>query len=378
MEIEIIGLTTDSRTNTPVAYGQMKIADYLELVGDDFDKFAIQRRREKHRNYGRMKEDIIKGALLPPITLAVDPERANDLLPLFNKKDLSALAKAIVEIGQVSILDGLQRTYILKDLERAGEIFKENQKLLLEFWIEANIQNLIYRIIVLNAGQKPMSMRHQIEVLFSTFKNTLTKEIPDLELFEEKDGGRRTRPRKYAFDRVVTAYQSFLSKSPEIQKENLVAQRLMEEDVLSESEESLTEKFNNFKKYLGIYAQLDDEICRVYDGSQEAPAPNGLAWFGNDNVMNSFFAAIADFGSSDDRFARIDRALEALKDTLRNSEVGFDALGLGISQSIIAGTPSRKVNVGFATRKLLTAVFKEYFREEGEKALSEFWTTEAG
>lgn len=377
MEINIIGTTEDSRTNTSVAYGQMSILDYLELVGEDFDRFAIQRRKEKHRAYLRMKNDIIKGALLPPITLAINPERANELLPYFKNADLSGLAKKIVEIGQVSILDGLQRTYILKDLQNEGVEFKEEQKLLIEFWAEEKLQNLIYRIIVLNAGQKPMSMRHQIEVLFSTFRSTIEGGIPNLELFEEREGARRTRPRKYAFDRIVTAYQSFLSKSPEIQKENVVAQRLVDEEILSDSEEGLTEKLSNFQKYLSIYAQLDDEICRVYDGTQGAPIPTGLSWFGSDNVMNAFFAAISDFGSSEERYKRIDKALIALEKVLKDSNNTDDPLGLAVFHEVTNAIPVRKVNIGFGTRKLLNSVFKEYFRDEGGKPMAELWAAES-
>lgn len=59
MNINILGTPQeDIRTSTPVIYAQMKITDYLELVGNNFDKFSIQRRREKHPAYSRMKDDI--------------------------------------------------------------------------------------------------------------------------------------------------------------------------------------------------------------------------------------------------------------------------------------------------------------------------------
>jgi hypothetical protein len=168
-----------------------------------------------------------------------------------------------------------------------------------------------------------------------------------------------------------------LSKSPEIQKENVVAQRLMDEEILSDSEEGLTEKLNNFQKYLKIYAELDDELCRVYDGSQGNSVPTGLSWFGNDNVMNSFFAAIADFGSTEQRTERIDKSLVALLKMLKEANNTQDPLGLASFYKITNAIPVRKVNVGFGTRKLLTSAFKEYFREEGEKPLSELWAIEA-
>lgn len=377
MKLDIIGKGKDIRTNTNVLYAQISIDDYLELIGKDFNNFSIQRRREKHKAYIRLKNDIIDGALLPTITLAVHPDKVNDLIQYVEDCNNKKLSDALAKPGIVNILDGLQRTYILQDIKDSGISFKEGQQLHLEFWLEPCINNLIYRIIVLNAGQKPMSMRHQIEVLFSTFKNMLENEIDDLELFSEVDGSRRTKSRKYSFERIVTAYQSYLSKSPEAQKDNIIAQKLVEEDILSESEEQLTEKYNLFKKYLNKYAEIDDQICSVYDGSLGQGALTGTSWFGSENVMNSFFAAIADFGSNSARIERIDQALESLINNLSQSSAGKDPIGLQVLQKVTEGFNVRKVNVGFATRKLLNVCFKEFFRDEGNTPLEEIWVSEA-
>ena len=43
--LEIIGYTTDFRTNTNILYAQIKINEYLDLVGKDFDRFEIQRKK---------------------------------------------------------------------------------------------------------------------------------------------------------------------------------------------------------------------------------------------------------------------------------------------------------------------------------------------
>jgi hypothetical protein len=379
VEIKILGDSTDLRTNTPVIYAQMTIAGYLELVGDKFNVFAIQRRREKHKAYGRMKTDIINGALLPAITLAVKPELVPNLLPLYQSGDRIALATALGATGSVDILDGLQRTYILKDLSTEGVQFKENQNVLLEFWLESNYKHLIYRIIVLNAGQKPMSMRHQLEVLFSIFKTTLEQEVTGLDLIDETSTARRTRARKYALDRIVTSYHSFLAKSPEVKKENVVAQQLVEENILSEGEDRLSAQFDEFKGFLKLYADLDDQICRVYDGSapEELPVPTGTNWFGLENVMNAFFAAVSDFGSTEDKLSRIKNAIDRLSEALKLAAPGTDPLNLVSLQQITQSFNVRKVNVGFATRKLLTSSFKEFFRDEGERPLGEYWAAEA-
>jgi hypothetical protein len=375
--VEILGKATDRRTNTRVVYVQMTVNEYLDLVGPDFDSFAIQRRQEKHGGYRRLREDIVQGALIPTITLAYDPESAAQLQRLFDENQDDLLLPLLSQTGKAKILDGLQRTHILSELRTGGITFKDGQTLLVEFWLEEKSENLIYRIIVLNAGQKPMSMRHQIEVLFSTFRSLLQARIPFLELLTERDAGRRTRSRRYGLEKVVAAYQAFLLKSPEINKENVVAQRLIEEDVLSGNEQVLNNLFTQFTDYLLRYAELDDEVCRVYDGTHEPKIQTGAAWFGNENVMQGFFAAVADFASKPDRVARVEVAIGVLKANLGHANPGDDPLGFELLEKVIQGFNTKKVNVGFATRKLLFNSFKEFFREEGEKPLAEIWASEA-
>ena len=356
---------------------QMTVDDYLDLVGKDFDSFSIQRRQEQHGGYKRLRSDIINGALIPTITLAYDPDAVGELQRLFDADDDSSLLSLLSANGRSKILDGLQRTHILSDLRSTGTAFKLEQTILVEFWLEEKSENLIYRIIVLNAGQKPMSMRHQVEVLFSTFKSLLQTRIAGLELLTERDAGRRTRSRRYGLDKVVGAYQSFLLKSPEIQKENVVAQRLVEEDVLSGDEQSLNVLFNSFTQYLSHYAELDDQICRVYDGTHQPKVQKGTEWFGNENVMQAFFAAVADFTARLDRVPRVLQALATLKHLLRDANPGDDPLGFEALEKVVQGFNTKRVNVGFATRKLLANSFKEFFREEGEKPLADIWATEA-
>lgn len=379
MPLEILGHAADLRTNTPVVYAKLPIGEYLQLVGDDFADFEIQRRREKHKAYKRMRQDIVDGALLPSITLAVKIDRVETILHLFDDRTPTndELQDALGKPGQVHILDGLQRTYILSDLAAEIGAFKDDQTVLVEFWLERSIRNLIYRIIVLNAGQKPMSMRHQIELLFITVKQKLENDIPGLEIFTEREATRRTRSRKYPLDRVASAYQCFITRTPEVQRENIVAQKLVEEDVMSSSEEELGDKFDTFERYLMLYSELDDEVCRIYVRDEESGTPTGTAWFGSENVMNAFFAAISDFGSTPDRLHRIDNACRRWLVGMQASDIGADPLGLATLQSIIQGFNTRRVNVGFATRKLLFSSFKEYFRDEGATELAQCWVNEA-
>ena len=239
--LKIIGKTKDLRTNTNVLYAEILANDYIKLVGKDFDKFEIQRKRVEPKKYSRLKSDFKEGALLPGITLAVELSKVEKYFPFIECENFQEVENLLNSKEEIYILDGLQRTYVINDLLNEGFVFKEDQKMLLEIWFEKEINHLIYRLIVLNSGQKPMSMRHQVELLFMTLKNNLMNDIAGLELYLEKDGQIRSKPQKFAFDRIVNAYYSFLTKSPEIDRENLVVKKLSEDDILSSTETELNE-----------------------------------------------------------------------------------------------------------------------------------------
>jgi len=397
MTITILGSAVDVRTGTPVVYTQMTIPDYLTIVGKRFEDFHLQRRREKHKAYGRLEADIRDGALLPSITLAVKPERVTEIMPAYDEyrgdpARGGALAAALNRTGTVDILDGLQRTYIMRDLSDQGETFKPDQRILVEFWLERDLHNLIYRIIVLNAGQKPMSIRHQLELLFASLQESILKRLPGVEIYLERDNMRRTKPKKFAFDVVVTAYQAMITGSPEIQKANVVANELMESSALDLGEEGVSEQFDRFVEMLRRYVEFDEHAARIYEGGltiadvdDDANPGGGTGqkvaagvgnWFATGNVMAAFFAAVAQFGKSDRR-RRVDDALESLERTLQGTDQGSDPLGLEEFAKLRSGFNPRKVNVGVATRRLLTNGFKEFFREGGEVPLAGCWTLAA-
>ena len=371
--LKLIASTKDLRTNTNVLYAQVDLIDYINLVGKSFDRFEIQRPRQKHKAYDRMKKDIEKGALLPAMTLAVNPKVVNKYIQLWDGNNQSKLIDMLYVSRNIYILDGLQRTYIINDLIESGVKFKRGQKLLLEIWLEPNIKHLIYRLIVLNAGQKPMSMRHQVELLFMTMQDKLSEEIIDLELFNEKDETRRNSPKKFPFDRIVASYYCFLTKSPEEKRENIVVQQMNELEVFNSSEDTLSQSFFDFTKFLKSYVDLDVEVFRIYEKFSEEGIKSPKNWLAEDNVINSFFAAIAQYSTDPILSKRVERAIKKLLADLKKTKLKSDPFALKTLSEIRQGINAKKENVGFATRRLLTNGFKEFFREEGKIPLASCW-----
>ncbi|MEP3714845.1 MAG: hypothetical protein ABJM70_21915, partial [Ekhidna sp.] len=269
-------------------------------------------------------------------------------------------------------------------------------EVLIEYWLENDISKLIYRMIVLNAGQKAMSMRHQIELLFMSLKGIIAEQIVDIEIFLEKETARRTSPNKYSLSVVASAYQAFLTRSTELDKNDLVSNALVKDTVMDATEEEHTHKFNEFIHYFkkikvidelswGYYSNMTNdnrlaELAARGDADLEPQEKaelnrlkifkNAKTWLGSDNVMLGLYSSIAQLLNTG-RKDRLDEALTKLKRLFENSE--DDPLGLVNYEKFKAEINPKKYNVGNATRKLLLNGFKEYFRDEGETNFAQCW-----
>lgn len=394
MGLEFIGQAEDLKQGTKVIYCQADIETYLNIIGGSFGDYLIQRRRESHKAYRRLSDDIKLGALLPPITLSVKPDIVDRIIPLCDDKD--ALIETLSQPNQVDILDGLQRSYILKDIKDNDFEFNPKAKLLLEFWLEKDLGKLIYRMIVLNSGQKTMSMRHQIELLFTSLSGEIEKAVPGISIIKERDGYRRTQPNKYPLSDLATSYYAYLTGSHEIEKDGLVT-KLFDSDILDASEEVLTEKFKAYLNRLCSFVMID-ELCWNHYSEIDFSAEHDLVmdndeydentknkkisdleklkrgynWLGSENTMLAYFS-MASFFDSNPRFTRrFDSGLDAIIARLKE-DTDLDPLAILSFENAKDTFNPRKKNIGFATRKLTHDGLKEYFNSEAAVDLKECW-----
>jgi hypothetical protein len=367
MAFEIIGYAKDLRTETNILYAQILINDYLQLIGDNFQDFEIQRKREKfNKAYQIMKNDIKAGAVLPTITLALKPKFfSQSLINHIKDKNNKILVEVLSIKNQIFILDGLQRSFILKDLQDEGFVFKNGQKLLVEFWIEPKIENLIYRFVILNAGQKPMSFRHKLDILFYGLKEKLESEFDGLELLTEREGSKRIHAGQFQMRNIATSYHCFLIKNYEPAKENIVVQQMQEEKIAFSDSTISEENYKSFVKYLAAYIALDKKVFDIYDSTESKH------FLSNENVMNAFFAAISVYTDTQDSAERIENVRLALE-KLQNTN-GTDILGWETYQNIKKGIFAFKGNVGLKYKRIIFEGFREFFKNEGKKDMSKCW-----
>jgi hypothetical protein len=187
----------------------------IPLIG----RLDIQRDALKTNFYSRLEDDIVRGCMMPPITIA--------FIHSFAAKNPG---KAVVSnfitknIKNAFVLDGIQR---LSTLEKASarDGFKKSRRVQINFVIAGSRDRLLYRMITLNNGQKPMSARHQIDILANSFFDF---DGIDLNLVAEKGNGRVRAPDTFKKADFVKGYVAYLSESVNIDNQKIIEEKMDE------------------------------------------------------------------------------------------------------------------------------------------------------
>lgn len=159
MGIEVFSINRDEVVNSIFITGcttyQYALDNFYPLI----NRFDAQRKLQNKTFYERLKRDIVRGCVMPPLTLSIVDENDFDFI---EKQAAAAYIEEKLSNGYV--LDGMQRLNTLKSASD-DERFDPDRPLYFNILISKSKDTLLYRMITLNNGQKPMSARHQIEVL---------------------------------------------------------------------------------------------------------------------------------------------------------------------------------------------------------------------
>jgi hypothetical protein len=202
-----------------VIRSQVLIADitYKQAMSDLYpliNRFDAQRKFLDAKFYKRLERDIIDGCIMPPITIAFVNSSSAEIK---NTKDY-----VNDHISEAYILDGIQR---LNTLRRAqGKLgFDEERKLLLNIIISPSKDMLLYRMITLNNGQKPMTPRHQIEIL--------TQELFDfsslgINIQTEKERSEKVIQGSFNLGDISRGYLAFLTDNVHNENTKIIGEKM--------------------------------------------------------------------------------------------------------------------------------------------------------
>ena len=369
--MKVISKLHDNRISAWNVLVEIDTGDYAELVKDNLRNNEFQRKRVSSSKtvYSLLKADLLTGCVIPPVVLALNSNVGDSNLE--NLEDL-----IVSHSDGLVILDGLQRTHtildLLEELKKSGsdELEKvERAPLRVEVYIGLNRLGILYRMLTLNTGQTPMSLRQQIEMLYSDYIGADLDGA--VQLIRESDGKYATGLHDYVFKDVVEGFNAYLNRDElPFDRTGLLENIRSLEKLSKENSDS-----EIFKKYLAV---LDTFMTRVVAECGEAElAPD---WqedkatpFGK-NVTQVFKKAQAMSGLGAALGKLMDRdILSSLDESLglvgRVSVENPDEFLVKINSSL-DWLKNNTSKIGNAQRNFFTFFFRDLLNEESDGFLS--------
>ncbi len=214
--MEVLNKIFDKRIKALNILLEMTIKEYNDISQEIIRKNEFQRRRVKSSStvYSLLKSDLLQGCVIPPIVLALSKFKTDSIEEEKNEKIITEI---LANKENLVILDGLQRTYTIRDLvnelEESGDKDSLDRllkyKLRIEAYIGIDKLGILYRMLTLNTGQTPMSIRHQIEILYSDY---LVEDLGEIKFITEADDSRATKFGEYKFKDIVEGFNSYLER----------------------------------------------------------------------------------------------------------------------------------------------------------------------
>lgn len=382
MNFEVVGIDYDNRINNFMISARADYEWYLEKTLGSEENLAIQRDIIKGaKPYRNLRADIKMGCILPTIVLAVrnidasvtGNYNAKDGFIRATRADLDTLQTAIATTtpANVDIVDGLQRTNALRqtfeelnDEERPTFLARS---LRLEIWVNIAFFPLAYRMLLLNAGQRPMSMKHQIDVLSGGLAEDL-QDLPGIEIIRQKDHRRRVRPGQFHLSTLAQAFQAWMQKNPNVDRTNLVVETMVVDEALESLGIDLTDDDGNQRDGFRQLVEWLLELDRILGEDQNR-------FFGNDTVVLGFAAAIGFAHKNETLQSRLPSAMaKMIADAENDTE---NPLGVLTFEQIRKSVDTKRSNVGEATRGLVFRAVREYIMQGGISPMVECWAQSA-
>lgn len=309
--------------------GKISLWDYLSAVEPNNYEFEVQRGIVKNRYLDSILDSIHRREVIPPITITT------------NELEFAEDNYITIESGKFNILDGLQRTYRLWLYKKLFEISISNKDLFgecsvhtivselktaeyyfpgvisiaqikeildtnnpinidiiphiymdfdiyLYIWSNLNEKETVNKMLILNAGQRKVSINHQYELMFLQVLKDM--HIPDtISLIREKDlkyGAIRRGNREigeYIFSSAIIGIQSLIEGRPiRLSPDNIEIG--VEDNYISKDK---VDKFFN-QPFLNIYLNslidLDTSLNKYGDEYKK--------WFVKDTTISGLMGAI--------------------------------------------------------------------------------------
>ena len=376
----------------------VNLYDYLENLGDDFDKFDVQRKIVNNKYLDSLARTVFSGEHIPIITLVVFGEEFVDCIE----------DERIVD--KFRILDGLQRTWRLNAIKKLSEwlianfetsenvrekfvnanvrsLTKEKRQEIIdcgvadfkqakniarqivdtvgienvekclknrnqwfEIWYGLNMDEVVSKMLLLNAGHKTVSMRHQVELLYYDWFEMFSG-ATGINIVRDKDAD---SPVKFVLERKVKTYRFsdlVMATIAFVDGKYKRIQSAFVEEVYINTEND--ERLGQDAKF---YLEVMDFIGRIDCLFFEEYGDSGRVWFGRENNIEAFMGAVGKYCWEVCSKEEVKDALNAAYEILAQK---IKLLNLQEFESGKEYLSSSKINIGQTTKEIVYTVFNK-------------------
>ena len=362
------------------------LLEYIESLKDNFFNYDIQRRIVKNSYLDKLWTTISYGDPLPSITLTgnvkenVDNSSVeefeildglqrsfrlwaikylNDLIKRAKTQDVRALIEEMKkdENGNRLLDSKVINRSILRKLLTDDKINIENlmncyaqQDIVLNIWSGLNDEQIINKMLTLNAGQRSVSSTHQFELMFLHYFKKL--EVPKgVQIIRERDDEYFSVKKKerncgqFLMSSIIIAIQSLIERKP-VRIQTVNALRI-DDSVVEESSASFFTK-DNLETFINLLLELDKKFDKDQIGS----------WIMKDTTLSGLFAAIGAVYNQEWTY-NVPSMLDFIHDTIRvlnDANINYNEFNDAYNN-----LSSVTVNIGNAVRKAVYIYFKNLF-----------------
>lgn len=218
--MKIFDIEEDNVIDGVVATGCLTYEMALKSLVPLINKTEFQRRLQDKKFYQKLERDIESGCVMPPITVAF--VSAKEAFPQSIETFQDYIA---TNINEAFVLDGIQR---LSTLERLSDslILNKEKRIYVNFIICDSVDKLLYRMITLNNGQRPMTPRHQVEAMAANL--SIFDKYGIVCKSEKDDETLQSSNRPFNKADLVQAYLAFMANSPLVDNKKIIQEKMDE------------------------------------------------------------------------------------------------------------------------------------------------------
>lgn len=385
--------TAKKNDNSTCYFCGCSLMEYVEMIPTQYMEYEVQRGIVPNVYLDKIIDTILNNENIPTITLIAEN--------ISNETDKE------MDLQEFKILDGLQRTYRIKSIWECVKLFnaiddknsivnlsrlqlskkyKEELKKVnsdvkifesivkeykhnnntdrftkyfnnniqwFEVWRDLSPKQQIDKMLILNAGHKAMTVRHQLELLYLNVLPYLDnicddegvshiireKEKTDTVYSKEREVG------EYYFSHLISATLAFDECKPKTTNTDLI-KKIQEENVNSEYK-SIDLDYDLLESVLKFWIKLDKCLKNTYDDI-------GVKWLSRETVIVGIFAALGKYSKS--VFNKSEKIVfdEFINKIYNNKSLNIEEYDKAKNSNINIS----KINIGNVTKK---AVFNAIY-----------------